>query len=244
MSYSPNTIQTSTPTGATYAWVLTAGNDLNLILTSSTGDVTVTTSVPTIGGNSNLTITGHGSLSYNVILSQSGVTWVINGDTYATTAVIEFVAPQTVVNYVLLWQTATRCIITKMGTTDGIFQLGRYFNVDPYSTVSQKALRCPSINVNPSITNVTVSGSPSFSPVAGGMYMINGSNRTYSINTALLGAGDMFYLMIANGCPSNVVNYNDAFGASVPMSFALNTKYYYTCHYPAAAGLVMYGGSV
>ena len=78
-------------------------------------------------------------------------------------------------------------------------------------------------------------------PTAGKKYLFSGSSQTYIISPAAI--GEIFFVAVSNGCPYNIVNYTDAFGAATTLSMNTNTKYYYMFQM-LASGFAVYGGSV
>jgi hypothetical protein len=117
------TQQANTPAGTTYAWVLTTGNSLTLTLTSSTGDVIVTTSAPTSGAVSFLATVGHATLARNVSITQSGVTWIYKGVATATTQVLGSIVATKRILFRLCWVSATVCYVEQVASDDAVTQL-------------------------------------------------------------------------------------------------------------------------
>lgn len=105
--------QSNTPTGTTYTWTLTSGNALLLTLTSSTGDVKVTTASPTATVQSFLSVVGHASASRSVTISQTGVTFVMTGKTSGTSITLDTIAANQRAHYCLFWASTTLCFITR-----------------------------------------------------------------------------------------------------------------------------------
>jgi hypothetical protein len=118
-----NVAQANTPAATTYAWVLSSGNDLTLTMTSSTGTVIVTTSAPTVGATSYLTIVGHATLNRAVQLTQAGVTWVFEGGSIATTSGFLNIYPAKKAVYSLYWSSATLCSIQLVADDNGVSKL-------------------------------------------------------------------------------------------------------------------------
>jgi hypothetical protein len=108
------TQQSNTPTGTTYTWTLSSGNELTLTLTSSTGNVTVTTASPSAGTDSVLNVTGHATLSRDVTITQSGVTFVMTGKTSGNSITLDTLTANQRANYRLHWASTTLCYITRM----------------------------------------------------------------------------------------------------------------------------------
>lgn len=106
--------QTNTPTGTTYTWTLTSGNQLDITLTSSTGDVTITTASPSAGAYSILSATGHGTLARNLIITQSGVTFIMTGKTSGATITLDSIPATKRACYILYWITTTKCFIDRV----------------------------------------------------------------------------------------------------------------------------------
>jgi hypothetical protein len=125
------TQQTNTPAGTTYAWVLTSGNALTLTLTSSTGDVIVTTSAPTSGAYSYIATVGHATLARNVSLTQSGVTWIYKGVATATTQLLGSIVATKSILFRLYWVSATVCYVERVASDDGNNYLGTTLNATP-----------------------------------------------------------------------------------------------------------------
>lgn len=78
---------------------------------------------------------------------------------------------------------------------------------------------------------------------AGALYLLSGSGQAYGINSAAMTVGDMFYLGMQNGCPTNSLAYTDAFGAAATMSFNTGATSFYTFHW-TGTGFLVYGGYV
>ena len=129
------TPQVNTPSGTAYTWQLFAGHKLTLTLTSSTGDVTVTTNSETAGAHSELFAIGHATLSRNITLTESGVTWVYNGVSNITTVNLGSVAATKRVCWIMTWESALICHITKMSSDDGTSNLITEFT-NEYSATS------------------------------------------------------------------------------------------------------------
>lgn len=108
------TAQTNTPTGTTYTWTLTSGNQLDITLTSSTGDVTITTASPTAGAYSFLSTTGHGTLARNLTVTQSGVTFIMTGKTSGNTITLDSIPATKRALYCFYWITTTKCFIDRV----------------------------------------------------------------------------------------------------------------------------------
>lgn len=106
--------QTNTPTGTTYTWTLTSGNQLDITLTSSTGDVTITTASPSAGAYSILSATGHGTLARNLTITQSGVTFIMTGKTSGNSITLDSIPATKRACYVLYWITTTKCFIDRV----------------------------------------------------------------------------------------------------------------------------------
>lgn len=117
------TQQANTPSGTTYTWTLTSGNALTLTLTSSTNNVTVTTASPTAGTMSFISTVGHASAARTVSLTQSGVTWIYGGVSYATTVNLGTTAISKKVLYEMYWVSTTVCMVERMASDDGITYL-------------------------------------------------------------------------------------------------------------------------
>jgi hypothetical protein len=113
------TSQANTPAATTYAWVLSSGNSLTLTLTSSTGDVTVTTSAPTANVFGDLQCVGHATLARNVSLTQSGVSWIYNGVVSVTTVLLGSVPATKRLYFELNWLTATLCAVRLVAGDEG-----------------------------------------------------------------------------------------------------------------------------
>ena len=105
------TVQSNTPTGTTYAWVLSSGAQLSLTTSSATGNITVTTSAPVAGSEAIIHII-QGGTNRNVILSQSGVTWWFADAANVTTYQIGSL-PNVHSCWSLYWATTTACFLTK-----------------------------------------------------------------------------------------------------------------------------------
>ena len=108
------TQQANTPTGTSYAWNLSNGNALYIILTSSTGNVTVTTSNPTEAVESILTVRGHGTNSRDITITQVGVTFYMTGKTSGNRITLDTLTANQRAHYRLFWYATTACIITRM----------------------------------------------------------------------------------------------------------------------------------
>lgn len=108
------TRQSNTPTGTTYTWTLTSGNDLLLTLTSSTGAVTVTTASPTAGAKSYLSVVGHGTATRDVTITQSGVTFRMTGKTSGASITLDTIPINGRGYYELYWVSTTECYISRI----------------------------------------------------------------------------------------------------------------------------------
>lgn len=107
------TVQTSTPTGTTYTWTITSGAQLELNLGSSTGNVTITTSLA-VSATCVLSVVGHATLSRDVTITQSGVTFIMTGKTSGNSITLDSIPATKRACYTLYFITSTKCFIDRI----------------------------------------------------------------------------------------------------------------------------------
>lgn len=107
------TVQTSTPTGTTYTWTITSGAQLELNLGSSTGNVTITTSLA-VSATCVLSVVGHATLSRDVTITQSGVTFIMGGKTSGVSITLDSIPATKRACYTLYFITSTKCFIDRI----------------------------------------------------------------------------------------------------------------------------------
>lgn len=107
------TVQTNTPTGTTYTWTITSGAQLELNLGSSTGNVTITTSLA-VSATCVLSVVGHATLSRDVTITQSGVTFIMGGKTSGVSITLDSIPATKRACYTLYFITSTKCFIDRI----------------------------------------------------------------------------------------------------------------------------------
>jgi hypothetical protein len=236
-----NVAQANTPTGTTYAWVLTGGNDLVLNLATATGDVVVTTSAPAIGSSCTLTVKGSVTLALRVTLSQSGVTWIARSQSVGTTVDIGTLGLGVTKVFSLYWSSATMCVVEEIGNTNGTTWLGSTMNADAFKVTALVPMFSTGLSAFKQVFVYSVGRT--IYPSVGEVYRFTASSQTFTINPTNLQVGDMFYLCISSGCPAHTLVYTDAF--AIPRSVLLSevSTYCYTVQ-RLDAGLAMYGGKM
>lgn len=115
------TRQAFTPTGTTQAMTLTSGNLLDLILTSSAGNVTVTMSAASAGVESILQVTGHASAARDVSILQASTVIQYNGTVSSAGATVNLGTTPAggKSTYRMLWITATYVVVHRVSDNLG-----------------------------------------------------------------------------------------------------------------------------
>lgn len=107
------TAQSFTPTGTTQTAALGTGQAVNMILTSSTGNVTLTLTGMLGDATGYIYVTGHASATRDLILTASGVTFRMTGKTPGATVTLDTIPINGWACYQLQWRSATECFVTR-----------------------------------------------------------------------------------------------------------------------------------